>query len=175
MIVQEVTLVNPIEIICLYDEILQSSFTSKIDTDRKISFLGTNLKVYLTATLTAGEITELETIVTDHDGNKCNFISEQLNDYTQRIVDGSLFYSDFRANLIFDLVENIISQNTLEKISDAVNESMGLMCRGDWHQAHRILTDVNTNAHFTNARKTALLDDVKVYVNANYPTVLHIP
>jgi len=175
MIVYTTTLSGDFVFHLLFDEILKGSFVAKIDLDRKIVLNGTTLTVHLLSALTAGEETEVDDIIAAHEGVKQVFIEGSTTNYLEREEDGLLFYNVVRGGLLFEFQEGDITTVNLEKIVDAISETMFNISAGDWRRGFRLLDDVNTSAHFTNARKDDLLLQIKTYVNNNYPVILHIP
>jgi len=173
--IQEITLTKNVQLALLYNEIMASSFASKIDTQKNVSSKGIKLKVHLTEALSNDELTELNDIITNHAGDKEIFLRQVKDAYEQRTGDGVKFYSRFRGGLLLDLQSGALKYQDGKVIVASTQSVMNYLTTGDWLSAHDELSGTNTNAKFTNAIKDQLLDDLKAYINSSYPESLHIP
>lgn len=172
---ETITLTGSVEKSCLYDEIMVGSFSSKIDTSRKIVVKGTNLDVFLTSALTAGEITELNTIVTDHDFAYSDFITSNRATRVFNREEGTKYWNDFSDDLIYkvNIIESI-TINVAESIYNSVEPITHHLEVGSWFSAYGEALALETTTDFTQTIKDKIVLDMKTFVNANYPESMHI-
>jgi hypothetical protein len=173
--VEQITLSSSVELSSLWEEVSEGTFVAKLDQDRKMSLKGTELCVFHTSTLTAGEITELNAIVTAHDYDHNIFIKENLVKREINREAGYKFWDDYSNEISYNIGTAAYTVTVGKSIYNSAEPITHHLTRGSWLSAHTDSLLLTVTTDFTQALKDDLSLQLKTYVNANYPVFLHIP
>lgn len=168
-----ITLTKQIHIGSLNKEVMVSSFSSKIDTSKKVSLNGT-LKVNLLEALTASDLTELDTIIDDHDYEYNEFMSSNRPQRQFNREEGVKYWDDFSDDLIYKVNNETITLVVAESIYNSAKPIIQHLIIGSWFSAHTEASDLTVTTDFTQTIKDKIVLDMKTFVNANYPESMHI-
>ena len=173
--VREVTLSSDIELIQFWNELLSSSFESKLDLDKKVLITGTTLCVFLISALTGPEVTELNTLITNHDSDYHEWMIDNRIKREANRDNGFKFWDDYANDISFKIGQGTYTSTVGKSIYNSAEPITHHLTRGSWLSAHTEAQGLVITADFTLALKDDLLAQLKDYVNNNYPVFLHIP